>query len=58
MEANLSDNVDQNPESRHNLGQYVRAKARHCTENHLYCIRTPLTHSAGFGVSVGCASDW
>ena len=28
-----------------NLGQYLCAKGRYCTENHLRCIRTPLIHS-------------
>ena len=31
-----------NPGSCHNLGQYKCAKGRHCTENHLHRIRTPL----------------
>ena len=45
MGANRSDNINQNPGSCHNLGQYLSAKGRPCTENHLHCIRTPLIHS-------------
>ena len=45
MGANCFDNIGKNPESCHNLGQYLCAKGSHFTENHLHCIRTPLIHS-------------
>ena len=43
--ANRSGDIDQNPGSCHNLRQYLCTKGRHCTKNHLHCIRTPLIHS-------------
>ena len=45
MGANCSENINKNLGSCHNLGLYLCTKGRHCTENHLHCIRTPLIHA-------------